>query len=76
MLAGAGLPAVETTSFVSPKWIPQLADAAEVMAGLTRREGVRYPVLVPNQAGLERALQAMSWAVVLLAAAMVSARLW
>jgi hydroxymethylglutaryl-CoA lyase len=57
-LAGAGLPAVETTSFVSPKWIPQLADATEVMAGLSRREGVRYPVLVPNQAGLERALQA------------------
>jgi hydroxymethylglutaryl-CoA lyase len=57
-LADAGLPAVEATSFVSPKWVPQLADAAEVMAGVTRRSGVRYPVLVPNQAGLERAIEA------------------
>jgi hydroxymethylglutaryl-CoA lyase len=57
-LAAAGLPAVEATSFVSPKWVPQLADADEVMAGLTRREGVRYPVLVPNEAGLARALEA------------------
>ncbi len=57
-LAGAGLPAVEVTSFVSPKWVPQLADAAEVMAGFAPREGVRYPVLVPNPAGLERALAA------------------
>ncbi len=57
-LADAGLPAVEATSFVSPKWVPQLADAAEVMAGLTRRPGVRYPVLVPNLAGLKRAIEA------------------
>jgi hydroxymethylglutaryl-CoA lyase len=57
-LAAAGLPVVEATSFVSPKWVPQLADADEVMAGLRRREGVRYPVLVPNEAGLARALQA------------------
>jgi hydroxymethylglutaryl-CoA lyase len=57
-LVVAGLTAVETTSFVSPKWVPQLADAAEVMAGVTRRPGVRYPVLVPNQAGLERAVAA------------------
>jgi hydroxymethylglutaryl-CoA lyase len=57
-LAAAGLPAIEATSFVSPKWVPQLADAAEVMAGLARRDGVRYPVLVPNIAGLERALDA------------------
>lgn len=57
-LDAAGLPAVEATSFVSPKWVPQLADADEVMAGLTRREGVRYPVLVPNEAGLARALEA------------------
>ncbi len=57
-LVAAGLPAVETTSFVSPKWVPQLADAAEVMAAVARRPGVRYPVLVPNPAGLERALAA------------------
>jgi hydroxymethylglutaryl-CoA lyase len=57
-LAGAGLPVVEATSFVNPKWVPQLADAAEVLAGLTRKAGVRYPVLVPNERGLERALEA------------------
>jgi hydroxymethylglutaryl-CoA lyase len=57
-LADCGLPEVEATSFVSPKWIPQLADAADVMAGLERRNGVAYPVLVPNVQGLERALAA------------------
>jgi hydroxymethylglutaryl-CoA lyase len=57
-LAAAGLPAVEATSFVSPRWIPQLADAAEVYAGLARRPGVAYPVLVPNLEGLERAIAA------------------
>jgi hydroxymethylglutaryl-CoA lyase len=55
-LARAGLPVVEATSFVSPRWVPQLADAAEVLAGIDRVEGVRYPVLVPNERGLERAL--------------------
>ena len=54
-LADCGLLEVEATSFVSPKWIPQLADAAEVMAGLKRKPGVAYPVLVPNAQGLERA---------------------
>ena len=57
-LADAGLPVVEATSFVNPKWVPQLADAAEVLAGLKRKGGVRYPVLVPNERGLERALEA------------------
>ena len=57
-LADAGLPVVETTSFVHPKWVPQLADAAEVLEGLRRTEGVRYPVLVPNSRGLDRALEA------------------
>lgn len=57
-LADCGLPVVEATSFVSPKWIPQLADAAEVMAGLKPLSGVSYPVLVPNMQGLERALAA------------------
>ena len=57
-LAAAGLPAVEATSFVSPRWIPQLADADEVFRGLERRPGVAYPVLVPNFKGLERAMAA------------------
>lgn len=57
-LAAAGLPVVEATSFVSPKWVPQMADAAEVLAGLRRRPGVAYPVLVPNLQGLQRAQQA------------------
>ena len=56
-LAAAGLPVVETTSFVRPEWVPQLADAAEVLAGLRPRAGVRYPVLVPNARGLDRALE-------------------
>lgn len=55
-LAAAGLPVVEATSFVNPAWVPQLADAEEVMARITRQPGVRYPVLVPNRAGLERAM--------------------
>ncbi|MDD3763257.1 MAG: hydroxymethylglutaryl-CoA lyase [Nevskiales bacterium] len=54
-LSDAGLRTVEATSFVSPKWVPQMADAAEVLAGLRRRPGVDYPVLVPNLQGLERA---------------------
>src|SRR5690606_19728789 len=54
-LSATGLQSIEATSFVSPKWIPQLADAAEVMAGITRRPDVRYPVLVPNLQGYERA---------------------
>ena len=54
-LTATGLSSIEATSFVSPKWVPQLADAAEVMAGITRKPGVRYPVLVPNLQGYERA---------------------
>lgn len=54
-LSATGLRSIEATSFVSPKWIPQLADAAEVFGGITRRDGVRYPVLVPNLQGYERA---------------------
>ena len=54
-LTATGLRSIEATSFVSPKWIPQLADAAEVYTGITRREGVAYPVLVPNEQGYERA---------------------
>ena len=57
-LADAGLTVVEATSFVNPKAVPQLADAADVMLGINRRPGVRYPVLVPNERGLQRALAA------------------
>ncbi len=55
LLADAGLREIEATSFVSPKAIPQLADAGELMSRLERRPGMRYPVLVPNSRGLERA---------------------
>ena len=54
-LSAAGLPVIEAAAFVSPKWVPQMADADAVFAGITRRAGVRYPALVPNLAGLERA---------------------
>jgi len=57
-LADAGLRVLEATSFVHPKWVPQLADAEELLTGLRYREGVRYPVLVPNERGLGRALAA------------------
>jgi hydroxymethylglutaryl-CoA lyase len=57
-LADAGLSVLEATSFVHPKWVPQLADAAELLSGLDRRPGVVYPVLVPNERGLDRALEA------------------
>lgn len=57
-LAATGLPVVEATSFVHPRWVPQLVDAAEVLAGITPVDGVRYPVLVPNEKGLDRALDA------------------
>ena len=46
---------IEATAFVSPKWVPQMADTAEVMAGIQRRPGVSYPVLVPNMTGFEAA---------------------
>src|SRR5579859_2715556 len=58
MLAEAGLPVVEATSFVSPRAIPQLGDAGAVMAGITRLPTTEYPVLVPNLKGMERALAA------------------
>lgn len=55
-LSASGLTTIEATSFVSPAAVPQLADAAEVMASINRRPGIRYPVLVPNERGLDRAL--------------------
>jgi hydroxymethylglutaryl-CoA lyase len=54
-LSATGLRTIEATSFVSPKWVPQLADAAEVFASIERKPGVSYPVLVPNLQGYERA---------------------
>ncbi|HEY5790416.1 MAG TPA: hydroxymethylglutaryl-CoA lyase, partial [Gammaproteobacteria bacterium] len=57
-LSAAGLPAIEVGSFVSPKWVPQMAGTAEVLAGIRRRAGVSYPVLVPNMQGLEAAVAA------------------
>jgi hydroxymethylglutaryl-CoA lyase len=57
-LGKAGLAVIEATSFVSARWVPQLADADELMTGLRRRPGVRYPVLVPNRRGFERAMAA------------------
>jgi hydroxymethylglutaryl-CoA lyase len=54
-LSATGLQTIEATSFVSPKWVPQLADAAEVYTGIAQREGASYPVLVPNEKGYERA---------------------
>ncbi len=55
-LQQAGLKEIEVTSFVSPKWVPQMADAAEVMAGIQRQPGVRHSVLTPNLKGFEAAL--------------------
>jgi hydroxymethylglutaryl-CoA lyase len=58
LLSAAGLPVIEASAFVSPKWVPQMADAAEVFAAIDRRPGIRYSALVPNLAGLDRALAA------------------
>jgi len=68
-LAAAGLPVVETTSFVSPKTVPQLADADQVLRAIHRRPETRYPVLVPNERGLDRALAAGADAIALFTAA-------
>src|ERR1700730_14137783 len=69
MLAGTGLPIVEATSFVSPRAIPQLSDASEVMNGISRLAGTSYPVLVPNVKEMERALAAGARAVAVFTAA-------
>ncbi len=57
-LSAAGLPVVEVSAFVSPTWVPQMADASEVFAGITRVPGTRYTALVPNLVGLDRAIAA------------------
>ena len=68
-LSAAGHSRIEVSAFVSPKWVPQMGDAADVFAGITRRSGVRYSALVPNRAGLDRALAAGAGEVAIFAAA-------
>jgi len=68
-LSAANLPVIEVSAFVSPKWVPQMGDAAEVFASITRRSGTRYTALVPNLAGLDRALKAGVTEVAVFAAA-------
>ena len=68
-LQDAGLPVIEATAFVSPKWVPQMADNAQVMAAIRRKPGVAYPVLVPNRKGLDAALAAGAKEVVVFGAA-------
>jgi isopropylmalate/homocitrate/citramalate synthase len=58
LLSEAHLPVIEVSAFVSPKWVPQMADASEVFSGITRRPGTRYTALVPNLPGLDRAMAA------------------
>ena len=69
LLQGAGLKEIEVTSFVSPKWVPQMADNVEVMAAIARQPGVRYSVLTPNMKGLEAALPTKPDEIVVFAAA-------
>jgi len=68
-LQDAGLPVIEATAFVSPKWVPQMADSAQVMAAIRHKPGVSYPVLVPNRKGLDAALAAGAQEVVVFGAA-------
>src|SRR5687768_593270 len=68
-LADAGLPAVEATAFVSPKWVPQMADHAEVLERIRRKPGVSYPVLTPNLKGFEAARAAGATEVAIFGAA-------
>jgi hydroxymethylglutaryl-CoA lyase len=68
-LSEAGHTVIEVSAFVSPKWVPQMADAAEVLAGIARRPGTRYTALVPNLAGLDRAIDAKVDEVAIFAAA-------
>ena len=68
-LTEAGHTIIEVSAFVSPKWVPQMADAAEVFAGIARRHGVRYTALAPNRQGVERAIAAGASEVAIFAAA-------
>ncbi|MET3857038.1 hydroxymethylglutaryl-CoA lyase [Rhizobium sp. OAE497] len=69
MLSDCGFERIEVTSFVSPKWVPQLADAAAVMAGIKRRAGTRYAVLTPNMKGFEAAVAADAGEIAIFASA-------
>lgn len=68
-LAASGLPAIEAGAFVSPKWVPRMADSGAVLTRITRRAGVRYPVLVPNMTGLDAARAAGAEEIAIFAAA-------
>ncbi len=68
-LSATGLGVIEAGAFVSPKWVPHMADSADVMAGITRKQGVRYPVLIPNMKGFEDAMAAGADEVAVFAAA-------
>ncbi len=68
-LSEAGLPVIEAGSFVSPKWVPQMADTAQVLARVRRQPGVGYPVLVPNMKGFDAAMQAGATEIAIFAAA-------
>ncbi len=68
-LSATGLSVIEATSFVSPKWVPQMADATEVLRGITRAPGVSYPVLTPNMQGFKAAMEAGAKEVSVFAAA-------
>jgi hydroxymethylglutaryl-CoA lyase len=69
LLSRAGLPVIEVSAFVSPKWVPQLGDSAEVFAGISKRDATRYTALVPNLIGLERAHQSGVTEIAIFAAA-------
>lgn len=69
VLSQAGFRRIEVASFVSPKWVPQMADSADVLAGITRKEGVSYAALTPNMKGLERAIEARADEVAIFGAA-------
>jgi isopropylmalate/homocitrate/citramalate synthase len=75
-LQDAGLTEIEVTSFVSPKWVPQMADNTEVMAGIRRQAGVRYSVLTPNLQGFEAALKSKPGEIVVFGAASEALRRW
>ncbi len=69
LLSGAGFRRIEVASFVSPKWVPQMADGAEVLAGITRADGVSYAALTPNMRGFERAMEARADEIAIFASA-------
>ena len=75
-LADAGLPAVEATAFVSPKWVPQMADHTEVLERIRRKPGVAYPVLTPNLKGFEAAKAAGATEVAIFGAASEAFSRW